>query len=196
SKSVPDALDPDDSMIGPNGLGKFSIGTNRDGSSEMTWEDHNFGPLGKAKQFFGVVAVDNAGNVYQAAAGGYAGALDDGQPEGTVLPTQDNAGPTDQEFHDGEVTFTYYERSTGRTNPQKVVIPTPDGDAMWPWVIAGDDGRVAVVWYQRLASEPNHFYIYAAITDNAHGEVKCENGTTKREEPKFTVVNVSQRPVH
>src|SRR6185503_18025103 len=43
SKSVPDPLDPYDSMIGPNGPGKFSIGTYRDGSSEMTWEDHNFG---------------------------------------------------------------------------------------------------------------------------------------------------------
>lgn len=193
SKSVPDPLNPDDGMIGPVGLGRFAIS----GDDAKTWTTHNFGPLGKARQFFGVVAVDNAGNVYQAAAGGYNGSLDDGQPEtGVVLPTQDNAGPTDRELHDGEVTFTYYERSTGTTNAEKLVIPTPDGDALWPWVIAGDDGRVAVVWYQRLASEPNHFYIYAAITDNAHGEVTCANGSTKREEPKWTVVNVSKRPVH
>jgi hypothetical protein len=178
SKSVPDPLNPDDGMIGPVGLGRFAIS----GDDAQTWTTHDFGPLGKARQFFGVVAVDNSGNVYQAAAGGYNGSADDGNPA--------------TELHDGEVTFTYYERATGETNTEKLQIPAPDGDALWPWVIAGDDGRVAVVWYQRLANEPNHFYIYAAITDNAYGKVKCADGSVKSDPPKWTVVNVSKRPVH
>ena len=49
--------------------------------------------------------------------------------------------------------FTYYERATGATNTERIAIPTPPGDALWPWIAAGDDGRVAVVWYQRLADE-------------------------------------------
>src|SRR6185503_5360740 len=151
----------------------------------QTWTEYRFGPegdaggrniLGKATQFFGVVAADNAGNVYQAAAGGYEDSHD--------------------ETPDGEVTFTYYERETGRTNQERINIPIPEGDALWPWVIAGDDGRVAVVWYQNLASDPTKFYIFGAVTHNATGRVKCADGSTKLEPPKWTVTNLSGRPVH
>jgi hypothetical protein len=181
SKSVPDPLNPDNGMIGPIELGEFAIS----GDDAHTWETYRFGPegeeggrniLGKATQFFGVVAADNAGNVYQAAAGGYEGS-DDTTP-------------------DGEVTFTYYERATGRTNQQRINIPMPEGDALWPWIIAGDEGRAAVVWYQNLAGDPDKFYIFAAVTHNATGKVECVNGATKLEPPKWTVSNVSGRPVH
>jgi hypothetical protein len=181
SKSLPDPLNPDDGLIGPVDLGGFAIS----GDDAQTWKTYRFGPegdaggreiLGKATQFFGVVAVDNAGNVYQAAAGGYEDSHD--------------------EVPDGEVTFTYYERATGRTNQERINIPIPKGDALWPWVVAGDDGRVAVVWYQNLAGDPDKFYIFAAVTHNATGKVKCADGTTKSEPPKWTVMNVSGRPVH
>jgi hypothetical protein len=181
SKSVPDPLNPDNGLIGPVGLGEFAIS----GDDAQTWKKYRFGPegdaggakiLGKATQFFGVVAVDNAGNVYQAAAGGYEDSHD--------------------EVADGEVTFTYYERATGRTNQQRINIPIPEGDALWPWIIAGDDGRVAVVWYQNLKGDPTKFYIFAAETQNATGRVHCADGSTKLEPPKWTVRNVSGRPVH
>jgi hypothetical protein len=173
SKSLPDPLNPDDGMIGPVGLGRFAIS----GDDAQTWTIKNFGPLGISRQFFGVVAVDSAGNVYQAAAGGYNGA-NDSTPN-------------------GEVTFTYHERDTGATNAEKLVIPTPPGDALWPWVIAGDDGRAAVVWYQNLAGSPDEFYIFAAVTHNAHGTtVTCSDGSTEFVPPRFTVLNASGRPVH
>jgi hypothetical protein len=173
SKSVNDPLNPDDGMIGPVGLGQFAISAN-DGQS---WERYDFGPLGNASQFFGVVAADSAGNVYQAAAGGY-NQWNDTNPN-------------------GEVSFTYYERATGDVNEEKIVIPTPPGDAMWPWIIAGDDGRAAVVWYQNLAGAPTKFYAFAAVTHNAHGtDVVCSDGSTKHVPPQFTVVNASQRPIH
>ena len=181
SKSVPDPLNPDNGLIGPVDLGGFAIS----GDDAQTWTRYRFGPegsqggrdiLGKATQFFGVVGVDNAGNVYQAAAGGYTGSAD-------TTP-------------DGEVTFTYYERETGRTNQQRINIPIPDGDALWPWVIAGDDGRVAVVWYQNLKGDPDKFYIFAAVTHNATGRVQCVDGSTELHPPKWTVSNVSGRPVH
>ena len=181
SKPVPDPLNPDNGLIGPVGLGQFAIS----GDDAAHWTTHRFGPpgpqggrniLGKATQFFGVVAVDNAGNVYQAAAGGYGGSND--------------------AVADGEVTFTYYERATGRTNQQRLNIPMPEGDALWPWIIAGDDGRVAVVWYQNLKGDTVKFYIFAAVTHNATGKVQCLNGSSKFEPPKWTVQNVSGRPVH
>ena len=170
SKSVNDPLNPDDGMIGPVGLGAFAISGN-DGQS---WTRHELGPLGRATQFFGVLGVDSSGNVYQAAAGGYGGGND----------TTPN----------GEVSFTYYERATGNVNEEKILIPTPPGDALWPWVMAGDDGRVAVVWYQSHAGAPKDFYTYIAYTHNGYGTtVECSDGSTRFIEPQFTVVNASQR---
>ena len=179
SKSIPDPLNPDDGLIGPVGVGRFAIGTESEDPAQpkISWETKDFGPRGIATQFFGVVGVDNAGNVYQAAAGGYSGSND----------TNPN----------GEVTFMYHERATGKSNPEKIVIPTPSGDALWPWIIAGDDGRAAVVWYQNLADAPNEFYIYTAVTHNAYGTtVTCSDGSTKEIPPRFTVLNASERPIH
>jgi hypothetical protein len=173
SKAVPDPLNPNDGMIGPVGVGKFAIS----GDDGQTWTQKSFGPLGPAQQFFGAIGVDKAGNVYQAAAAGYNG-------PGDVNPN-------------GQVTFTYYERATGRTNSEKINLPIPPGDAMWPWIVAGDDGRVAIVWYQNLAGAPRAFYPFAAVTNNAHGKtLKCSDGSTKYVPPKFDVVNASGRPVH
>ena len=73
----------------------------------------------------------------------------------------------------------------------------PSGDAMWPWIIAGDNGRVAIVWYQNLAAHPDEFYVYAAYTTNGHGStVTCSDGSRKVIPPKFRVVNASGRMIH
>ena len=173
SKALPDPLNPNNGLIGPVDMGAFAISAD----DAQTWKTYKFGRLGKSTQFFGAIGVDNAGNVYQAAAGGY-------------------EGPGDTELN-GEVTFAYYERATGKTNPGLIKVPIPSGDAMWPWVIAGADGRVAVVWYQNLESDPRAFYIYAAVTNNAHGTtVKCADGSTQYVPPQFDVVKVSPKPIH
>lgn len=173
SKSLVDPLNPDSGLIGPVGLGTIAISDDK----AQTWTQFPGGVLGSATQFFGVVAVDKAGNVYQAGAGGYQGA-DDTTP-------------------DGQVSFAYFERATEKWNKTLIEIPTPEGDALWPWVIAGDDGRVAVVWYQSLKGEPEEFYIYAAYTTNAHGTlVKCSDGSKKLVPPQFTVANASDRVIH
>ena len=78
-----------------------------------------------------------------------------------------------------------------------ITIPIPEGDAMWPWIVAGDDGRVAVAWLQNLKGKPNEFYWYVAMTTNGHGStVACSDGSTKSVKPQFAVANASTRPVH
>ncbi|MGH2685836.1 MAG: hypothetical protein ACRDJP_10270, partial [Actinomycetota bacterium] len=178
AKSHPDPLDPDNAMIGPVGTGRFAIGVENENATPqtVTWTTKNFGPHSDVNEnFFDTIALDRAGNVYQATAGGYSSAND-------VTPN-------------GDVSFMYYERATGDVNPSVIDIPTPPGDALWPWVIAGDDGRAVVVWYQNLAGKPNEFYIYAAYTHNAHGTtVTCTDGSTRYIPPQFTVENASGRP--
>ena len=192
AKALPDPLDPENGLIGPQGStlrgnnaigdSRFWIGQENDvdvdkpGNPTVTWQQFRTGPLGRTQQFFSSLAADNAGNVYLGAAGGYTGGTD----------TTPN----------GQVSFAYHERETGATNPEVIEIPTPAGDALWPWIIAGDDGRAAMVWYQNFAGRPEEFYAYLAVTHNAHGTtVTCSDGHTEFIPPRFTVVNASQRPV-
>lgn len=192
AKALPDPLNPDNGLIGPEGSNirgnnrpgdpDFWIGVENDvdvdkpGTPTVTWTKRSTGPLGFTQQFFSSLATDNAGNVYLGAAGGYTGGND-------TTPT-------------GQVSFAYHERATGATNPDRIIIPTPAGDALWPWIVAGDDGRAALVWYQSLAGKPEEFYAFIAVTHNAHGTtVTCSDGHTEFVPPRFTVINASQRPV-
>jgi hypothetical protein len=171
-KMLVDPLEPETGLLGPLRSGGVAISKD-DGVSWKT-----FGaPLGPSTQFFGAVAVDRAGWVYAANAGGYSGSSD------TTA--------------DGVVSFNYFNRKTEKWAPQPFQIPIPAGDALWPWVIAGDNGRAAVTWYQTRAGNPDEFYIYVAYTTNAHGtKVKCSDGSTRTYPPQFEVANVSKRPVH
>jgi len=172
-KLAVDPLNPHHGLIGPAGVTGITISAD-DGK---TWTTYPGAKLGASTQFFGAPAVDRAGWVYTAAAGGYKGSGDVAQK--------------------GEVSFAYFNRATQKWNPTKIDIPAPAGDAMWPWVVAGDDGRAAIVWYQNLVGKPNEFYAFAAYTLNAHGTtVTCSDGSTKFYEPQFSVANASGRPIH
>ena len=167
-----DPLNKKTGLIGGQRSGGVAISKD-DGK---TWKAFD-APLGKSTQFFGAVGIDTKGWVYSVAAGGYSGSND-------TTP-------------DGEVTFNYFNRKTEKYAAEPIRIPTPKGDALWPWVVAGDDGRAAVVWYQTLNGKQDEFYIFAAYTTNAHGTtVKCSDGSTRRVGPKFQVANASGRPVH
>ena len=172
SKLLSDPRNPKHGLIGPIAGGGIAISKN-DGK---TWKSYP-GKLGPSTQFFGAVAADRKGSVYSAAAGGYAGSSD------TVV--------------NGSVTFNYFNRKTNKWAKNPVNIPAPKGDALWPWIIAGDNGRVAVVWYQTLPGSQTKFYIYAAYTTNAHGKtVTCSDGSKKFVKPQFRVANASGRPIH
>lgn len=167
-----DPLNPNHGLIGADGTAGIAISPD-DGE---TWQSHYGANLGAATQFFGVPGVDRAGWVYLSAAGGYGGAND--------------TNPT------GEVTFDFLNRVTGSWWGT-VEIPSPAGDALWPWMIAGDDGRAAVVWYQSLSGKPDEFYIYAAYTTNAHGStVVCSDGVSRFIPPQFASANASGRVIH
>ena len=172
SKLLVDPLNPKKGLLGPLGSGGVAISPD-DG---QTWKDYP-APLGDSTQFFGAIAADRRGWVYAANAGGYSGSSD-------VEPN-------------GEVTFNYFNRQTKRWAKAPIRIPTPKGDALWPWIIAGDDGRVAVTWYQTHAGKEDKFYAYVAYTTNGHGStVRCSDGSKRFVPPQFQVANASGRPIH
>jgi photosystem II stability/assembly factor-like uncharacterized protein len=172
SKLLVDPLNPDHGLIGPIDGGGVAISPD-DG---QTWKAYTT-RLGKSTQFFGAVAVDRKGWIYAAAAGGYTGSQD-------TTP-------------DGQVTFNYFDRKTEKWGKAPIEIDIPKGDALWPWIVAGDDGRVALTWYQTLEGDPDKFYIYVAYTLNGHGTwVTCSDGSRRFVPPRFAVANASGRPIH
>jgi hypothetical protein len=169
SKILVDPLNPKTGLIGPNGAG-ISISDDQGKS----WTEYP-GKLGKSTQFFGAIAADRAGWAYSAAAGGYNGSSD--------------------EKSDGEVTVNYFNRQTKQW-AEPITIPNGGRDALWPWLTAGDDGRLAVAWFER-EPETDKFFIKVAYTLNAHGTtVTCSDGSKEFIEPQFTQANASGRPIH
>ena len=178
NSSGPDAkmyIDPKnpDGLIGPHNPQGVAISADQG----KTWKAYDGAGLGKNVDFFGAVSVDRAGNVYRAAAGGY-------------------GGPGDGKVDDGEVTFNAFNRKTN-TWGKPVRIPAPTGDMLWPWVVSGDDGRVAVAWLQRFPGKPDAFDMMVAATTNAHGtNVTCPDGSKRFVPAQWTVTDASQGAVH
>jgi hypothetical protein len=172
AKMYIDPANPKTGLIGPHNPAGVAISADQG----KTWTAYDGANLDKTVDFFGAVAVDHAGYVYRAAAGGYTGSSDH-KPDGTV-------------------TFNYFDRKT-KSWGSPVTLPTGEGDMLWPWVVAGDDGRVAVAWLQSKPGKPTEFYMYVAQTLNAHGTtVTCANGTKKFIKSQWTVTNASGTPVH
>ncbi|MEA2477257.1 MAG: hypothetical protein QOC87_1456 [Actinomycetota bacterium] len=94
-------------------------------------------------QFVGSTAIDDAGNVY------------------TTWGTYDNNGCS--------VYYGYY--SVQDKSWHQVKVPTGPGCATFPWIKAGADGKVALVWYQTDYSKkipsvtPNNGYQDAVPAD-------------------------------
>jgi hypothetical protein len=172
AKMYIDPANPKTGLIGPHNPAGVAISADQG----KTWKAYDGANLDATVDFFGAVAVDHAGYVYRAAAGGYKGSGDK-TPNGTV-------------------TFNSFDRKTNKWG-SPVAIPAGEGDMLWPWVVAGDDGRVAVAWLQNKPGKPTEFYMYVAQTLNAHGTtVTCANGTKKFVKAQWTVTNASKTPVH
>ncbi|HEX2241294.1 MAG TPA: hypothetical protein VHJ82_09165 [Actinomycetota bacterium] len=176
SKLLVDPLKPKTGLIGGIISGSAPVGVAISADDGATWETFEGAQLAESQQFFGIPGVDRAGNAYLAAAGGYSGTGD----------TEPN----------GVVTYNYFDRKTKKWG-KTVTLDTPDGDALWPWIVAGDDGRVAMTWYQSLKGKPNEFHVYVAYTTNGRGTtVTCSDGSKKFIPPQFSIVNASKRPIH
>jgi hypothetical protein len=169
-KLLNDPLNPA-GLIGPYSDADHNSGVAISPDRGKTWKTYPL-QLGKSTQFFGTVAVDKKGWIYAVAAGGYEG-------PGDAKP-------------DGEVTFSYFNRTTKQW-ASPVQVPAPKGDMLWPWIKAGDDGRVAMVWYESLAGAPERWYIFEATTLNGHGTPARCGGKVVTAPPTFRVVNASGR---
>lgn len=86
----------------------------------------------------------------------------------------------------------------GRTWAVPTRVNTGNNTAIWPWLAAGDDGRVAVSWLEADVALPKHdaetpgdhgWRIRAAATLTGLG---CSTSTT----PSFSLATATEEPVH
>lgn len=172
SKMFIDPKDPD-TLIGPNGANAITFSKDQG----KTWKVYDGANLGPNEDKFGATAVDKAGNVYRAAAAGY-------------------NGPSDTKVEGGSVSFNAFNRKTMRWGTT-VSIPAPQGDMLWPWVVAGDEGKAAVAWIQRQPAHKDRFDMFVAATKNALGtKVRCRDGSTRFVPAQWTVANASKGLFH
>jgi hypothetical protein len=81
----------------------------------------------------------------------------------------------------------------GKTWSAPVAVAHPGTRVLWPWIVAGDAGKVSVIWYQTesqdgmpdLDCQAGHIHVM---------EVTLANATTKN--PTGTIVDAAGRYVH
>lgn len=91
-----------------------------------------------------------------------------------------------------------YSTDRGETWAEPTRVDSDDRTDIWPWLAAGDDGRVAVAWLQADVALPNQdaqtpgdhgWRVVAAQTLNGHG---CAESAA----PGFAVATATPEPVH
>ncbi len=187
-----DPLDMESGLVGvtEDGGPQTRIGFSDDEGVTWTYSDQMTFFENNGDQIFAPFDLDKGtapgftGTVYVANGRGYNGASD------TVA--------------NGLIQFNYYDRATeafGFEDAQ--VLDIPDGDVLWTWLVAGEDGRVSLAWYQTLVDpatgelDNSTFYLFVAQTLNARGtEVDCDgDGDLELVMPQWEIVNASGRPI-
>ncbi len=159
---------------------------NTDGLGVSTWTrgDAAFTPHHLVNTtivgFFPVIAVDQANTIYLVWTPDTRQAGTSGGCNGAATPAPNSAQLS-------------YSKDWGQTWSAPVTISKPaNARAFWPWILAGDAGKVSVVWYQTgsgeladLDCQPAHVTVYEATILNASGS-----------KPSVQVVNASGRVIH
>ena len=86
-----------------------------------------------------------------------------------------------------------YTKDQGKTWSKPIAVGHPsNARVFWPWVVAGDAGKVSVVWYQTGTGQLADLDCQAA--DISIYEAHVLNMTASR--PTITVVNAAGRTIH
>ncbi len=122
---------------------------------------------------FPVVAVDEAGALYAAWA--------DDPPSESVAGLKEVARPRIQFSTSGDGGATWSAPAT---------LSTPGKSALFPWIVAGKPGRVAVAWYEDAIGLPNE-----NLPDLWNVRL-AESVTADHAIPEWTVGQANREPIH
>lgn len=151
---------------------KLKVATSKDGG--VTWHDHDVAPTPTDTYQFPIAAVDNAGTVY-------------------VVFASSGLDPTGQYSVDrlANTPSIYLVVGTdhGHNWTKPVAISKPGVPAVFPWIVAGDAGRVAVVWYEGTLPAPLAAY-------NEWHAVLAMSTTADLAKPVFKSAPLTSEPNH
>jgi hypothetical protein len=126
------------------------------------------------------IAIDKAGTVYSVWDTNERQAGTSGGCDGAATPAPNSIQ-------------LVYTRDFGRTWSAPITVARPGTRVFWPWIAAGDAGKISVVWYQTEAQDglPD----LDCQTGHVHAMEASITGATSKT-PKKTVVDAAGRVVH
>lgn len=155
------------------GAGGMTVARSIDGGA--SWTDVPVAPLPERAWIFPGVAVDSAGTVY---------ALWSADPDQLILPNEAGrhvAVPT---------VFLSVSTDHGITWSAPRAISAPGMDAIFPWIVAGDAGRVAIAWYEGVSPTPG------SRLPNVWNVKVAMSTTADLPDAEFVTVTVNTVPIH
>lgn len=175
----PVAVDPTNTsiLLLPHTLdGKLLVARSEDHGE--TWKDAEVGPVNGRPFIFPIAAFDAAGTAY------FVWSEDRDAPQQNAVILEGGRVVS--------IPTVYLSASgdKGLTWSEPIALSTPGVPAIFPWISAGDAGRVVVAWYegrQPIPSNrlPNVFDVKVAMST-----------TADQAEPVFVVAQANEEPVH
>ena len=103
--------------------------------------------------------------------------------------------------NDGKMYFSSWNPATQAWAAPMQIPKIGSGTPIWPWLDAGDAGRVAVGWYEFTPvpgqSGTYAIRVYVAVTTNARGSTfTCPDGSSIPVAPQFSVADAAGRPIY
>jgi hypothetical protein len=160
--------------------GSFGVGitTLARGGSEFTAHEAVRGTT--MYSHWAAIAIDKAGTVYHVWDTNDRQAGTSGGCDGAATPAPNSIQ-------------LVYSKDFGRTWSAPITVARPGTRVFWPWIAAGDAGKISLVWYQ---TEPQDgLPDLDCQTGHVHVMTASITGATSKT-PKKTVVDAAGRAVH
>jgi hypothetical protein len=160
---------------------KAGIRVARSHEAGETWTQHDAAPetrdmmlrQGRPLDMFPISAVDRAGAIYVV----WAADLPDEAPMGAKEATTPRV-------------WLIASTDEGATWSKPRALSPEGKAAVFPWIVAGKEGHVAITWYEARAGTPSH------VAPDVWDVILVESGDASGPEPAFAGGMANNEPVH
>lgn len=143
----------------------------------VTWTDVESGPVNGRPFIFPIATFDSKGTAY------YVWSEDKTAPDA-------NVGVEAGRIVSIPTVYVSTSRDQGLTWGEPLALSTPGVPALFPWISAGDAGRVVIAWYEGQQPTP------ANRLPNVFDVKVAMSTTADAAEPKYVVAKANRDPVH
>jgi hypothetical protein len=160
-----------------HGVGSFGVGISVSNSAVTAFTPREGYKGTSMYSHWGAIAIDSAGAIYEV------WDTDNRQPNtsGGCPSTLGTVGSNLRTPSPNSI-LMIYTKDLGRTWSAPITLAHPGTRVFWPWIVAGDAGKVSVIWYQTEAKDnpapgavpdtdcqPSHVHVMEQTIFNASG---------------------------